>query len=152
MKRARPMESMTSHYDSLFLHVVTKAVVPLIQIFALYVITHGHYSPGGGFQGGVMLAASILLLRVTLGEASYQRFPREAGLAIAGVATLLFCLLGFASVAFGGNFLEYGMAVPGADPVVLRYWGIFWAEVFIGFLVWGALVAIYDAMATGGVE
>ncbi|TVP73954.1 MAG: sodium:proton antiporter [Gemmatimonadales bacterium] len=146
------MKSLTSHYDSLFLHVVTKAIVPLIQIFALYVITHGHYSPGGGFQGGVMMAASILLLRITLGEASYRRFPREAGLAIAGVATLLFCLLGFASVVFGGNFLEYGMAVPGADPVRLRYWGIFWAEVFIGFLVWGALVAIYDALVTGGVE
>ena len=38
------------------------------------------------------------------------------------------------------------------DAVDLRYWGIFFAEVFIGFLVWGALVAIYDAMNTGGME
>lgn len=144
--------SMTSRYDSVFVHVVSKGIVPLVQIFAFYVITHGHYSPGGGFQGGVMLAASIILLRISIGEESYERFPREAGLVVAGVGSLLFALLGFISMAFGGNFLEYGYAVPGMDPVDLRYWGIFFAEVFIGFLVWGALVAIYDAMNTGGME
>ena len=143
---------MTSRFDSLFLEVVVKAMVPLIQVFAFYVITHGHYSPGGGFQGGVMLAASIIILRITFGEESYHRFPREAGLALAGAGALAFALLGFASVAFGGNFLEYPLTVPGADPVALRYWGIFFAEVFIGFLVWGALVAIYDALETGGME
>jgi multicomponent Na+:H+ antiporter subunit B len=31
---------------------VSSFLVPFIQIFALYVITHGHYGPGGGFQGG----------------------------------------------------------------------------------------------------
>jgi multicomponent Na+:H+ antiporter subunit B len=144
--------SMTSRYDSLFLHVVAKGIVPLVQIFAFYVITHGHYSPGGGFQGGVMLAASIVLLRISIGEDSYRRFPREAGLILTGFGSLAFALLGFASVLFGGNFLEYGYAVPGMDAVDLRYWGIFFAEVFIGFLVWGALVAIYDAMNTGGME
>ena len=143
---------MTSRFDSLFLEVVVKAMVPLIQVFAFYVITHGHYSTGGGFQGGVMLAASIIILRVTFGEESYHRFPREAGIVLAGVGALAFAVLGFASVIFGGNFLEYPLVVPGADPVVLRYWGIFFAEVFIGFLVWGALVAIYDALETGGVE
>jgi multicomponent Na+:H+ antiporter subunit B len=143
---------MTSRFDSPFLEVVVKAMVPLIQVFAFYVITHGHYSPGGGFQGGVMLAASIIILRITFGEESFDRFPREAGIAIAGIGALAFALLGFASMIFGGNFLEYALAVPGADPVVLRYWGIFFAEVFIGFLVWGALVAIYDALETGGVE
>lgn len=143
---------MTSRYDSVFVHVVVKGVVPLVQIFAFYVITHGHYSPGGGFQGGVMLAASIVLLRISIGEESYARFPREAGLALAGIGTLAFTLLGFASMLFGGNFLEYAYVVPGMDPVDLRYWGIFFAEVFIGLLVWGALVAIYDAMNTGGME
>ena len=143
---------MTSRFESVFLYVVARAMVPLIQVFAFYVITHGHYSPGGGFQGGVMLAASIILLRVSLGEESYERFPREAGIVIAGFGALAFALLGFMSMLFGGNFLEYAYAVPGMAADELRYWGIFFAEVFIGFLVWGALVAIYDALETGGVE
>jgi len=143
---------MTSRFESIFLFVVARAMVPLIQIFAFYVITHGHYSPGGGFQGGVMLAASIILLRISIGEESYERFPREAGIVIGGFGALAFALLGFASMLFGGNFLEYALAVPGMGAEELRYWGIFFAEVFIGFLVWGALVAIYDALESGGVE
>jgi multicomponent Na+:H+ antiporter subunit B len=141
---------VTSRYDSLFLHTVAKAIVPVIQIFAFYVITHGHYSPGGGFQGGVMLAASIILLRISIGEDSFERFPKEAAIALAAVGALAFALLGFLPQLFGGNFLEYGAAVPGMDAPELRYWGIFFAEVFIGFIVWGALVAIYDALASGG--
>ena len=43
---------MIRREDSVIVHVVTRVMVPLIQIFALYVIFHGHYSPGGGFQGG----------------------------------------------------------------------------------------------------
>jgi len=143
---------VTSRYDSIFLDRVARAIVPVVQIFAFYVITHGHYSPGGGFQGGVILAASIILLRISTGEESFERFPRQAGIGLAGVGALLFALLGFLPLLFGGAFLEYGMAIPGMDPVTLRYWGIFFAELFIGFLVWGALVAIYDALTTGGVD
>lgn len=141
---------MTRHYESLFLHVVVKAIVPLIQVFAFYVITHGHYSPGGGFQGGVMLAASIILLRLTRGEESYRRFPRDAAIALAGAGALGFAWLGFAPVLAGGNFLEYAAFLPMLEPAEARYWGIFFAELFIGLLVWGALVSIYDALGSGG--
>lgn len=146
------MTRLTGRYESVFLEVVTRAVVPLIQIFAFYVITHGHYSPGGGFQGGVMLAASIILLRIAIGEESYRRFPPGAGIALGGLGALGFAVIGFLPLLSGGNFLEYGAAIPGLSAVDLRYWGIFWAEVFIGFLVWGSLVAIYDALDTGGEE
>jgi multicomponent Na+:H+ antiporter subunit B len=141
---------MRGRFESVFLDVVARAMVPVIQIFAFYVITHGHYSPGGGFQGGVMLAASVILLRIALGEESYRRFSPEAGIYLAGFGALAFALLGFGSLLTGGNFLEYGALVPAMEPETLRYWGIFLAEVFIGLLVWGALVAIYDALATGG--
>jgi multicomponent Na+:H+ antiporter subunit B len=143
---------MTARFESKFLEVVTVSMVPLIQVFAFYIITHGHYSPGGGFQGGVMLAGSIILLRISQGEDSYRRFPPVAGVYLAGFGALFFALLGFASLVFGGNFLQYEYAVPGMGPEELRYWGIFFAEVFIGFLVWGALVAIFDALVTGGEE
>ncbi len=143
---------MTSRYDSLFLDVVSRAIVPLIQIFALYVVTHGHYDPGGGFQGGVMLAASTILLRISQGEESYRRFSPSAGLYLAGFATLGIALWGFSSMLFGGTFLEHGYAIPGIDGVTLRYWGIFVVEVLIGFLVWGSLVAIYYGLTTGGMD
>jgi multicomponent Na+:H+ antiporter subunit B len=143
---------MTSIYDSLFLHVVARAIVPIIQVFAFYVITHGHYSPGGGFQGGVMLAASIILLRISIGEESFRRFPRDAGIVLAAVGALCFALLGLLPVLFGGSFLDYGREFFWLASPTAHYWGIFLAEVFIGLLVWGALVAIYDALASGAEE
>ncbi|NVM57303.1 MAG: sodium:proton antiporter, partial [Desulfobacterales bacterium] len=46
----------------LIIKTVCRLLIPFIQLFALYVIAHGHHSPGGGFQGGVILGASIMLL------------------------------------------------------------------------------------------
>ena len=51
--------------DSLIIRQASRIMVPFMQIFALYVIAHGHYSPGGGFQGGVILGASVILLCIS---------------------------------------------------------------------------------------
>ena len=45
--------------------ITCRIAVPLVQIFALYVVAHGHHSPGGGFQGGVMLGASFILIALS---------------------------------------------------------------------------------------
>ena len=48
--------------------IVTNTVrllVPVIQIFAFYVLAHGHVSPGGGFQGGVLMGASFILVALS---------------------------------------------------------------------------------------
>jgi len=137
---------MMDRYGSVVVELVSRAVVPAIQLFAIYVITHGHYSPGGGFQGGVLLAASILLLRLTQGrEESSRRFPPGLAFALAPLGILLFVLTGLVSVSQGGAFLDYGyLPFPGASPAALRYYGILVVEVGIALTVWGTLVAIFD--------
>ena len=48
--------------------IVTNTVrllIPVIQIFAFYVLAHGHVSPGGGFQGGVLMGASFILVALS---------------------------------------------------------------------------------------
>lgn len=137
---------MIDRYQSVVVELVSRAVVPAVQLFALYVITHGHYGPGGGFQGGVLLAASIILLRLTLGrEESFRRFPPGVAIALAAVSLLLFILTGLVSVALGGAFLDYGrLPLPGASPAALRYYGILVVEIAIALTVFGTLVAIFD--------
>ena len=56
---------MTGKVDNPIVTLVSRLISPFIMLFALYVIFHGHYSPGGGFQGGTMLAAAVLLLRLS---------------------------------------------------------------------------------------
>ena len=43
------------------LRIVSKLLIPLITIYAFYVHFHGEYSPGGGFQAGVIYAVGIIL-------------------------------------------------------------------------------------------
>lgn len=139
---------MIQRYDSTIIDVITRINVPLIRIFGLYVIFHGHYSPGGGFQGGVILAVSVILMRLALGrEESYRRFPPQAGLVLASAGVLVFGLTGLVPFLRGADFLDYGhLPVPGLEAAARRYWGILTVEVGIGFGVWGALVAIFDKL------
>jgi len=58
------------------LRVISKFLIPLIALFALYVQFHGDYGPGGGFQAGVIMAASIILYALVFGlEATKKAFP-----------------------------------------------------------------------------
>jgi multicomponent Na+:H+ antiporter subunit B len=45
-------------YDSLVVRFAARVQAPLLQLYGIYVLLHGHYSPGGGFQAGAALAAS----------------------------------------------------------------------------------------------
>lgn len=139
---------MIRRYDSVIIDVITRINVPLIRIFGLYVIFHGHYSPGGGFQGGVILAASVILLRLALGrEESYARFAPRTALVLAALGVTVFGLTGLLPVLLGGQFLDYGrLPIPGTEEPLRRYWGILVVEVGIGMGVWGALVAIFDKL------
>ncbi|MDP3063762.1 MAG: MnhB domain-containing protein [Chloroflexota bacterium] len=141
---------MTDRYPSAIVDLVSRAVTPAIQLFALYVVFHGHYSPGGGFQGGVLLTASIILLRLTQGrEESFRSFPTSLAMALAALGVLLFILTGLASMFLGGAFLDYAyLPSLGASEPVLRYFGILTVEVGVALAVWGTLVIIYDQLGT----
>ena len=58
---------MIDRHQSLIVKTVCRRLVPFIQLFGLYVVIHGHTSPGGGFQGGVILGASFILLAIAYG-------------------------------------------------------------------------------------
>jgi len=136
-----------TRHPSIIMDVVVRIMVPVIQIFALYVIFHGHYSPGGGFQGGALLAASVLLQRVVLGqERSQPSFRRGLAMPFAITGILLYLITGLGDMPFGGNFLEYDMLPFGMAPDWLHNTGILLVEIGIAFAVMGALVSIFDEL------
>ncbi|MEO0786618.1 MAG: MnhB domain-containing protein, partial [Pseudomonadota bacterium] len=55
------------------LRVVAKTLIPFITIFAFYVHFHGEYSPGGGFQAGVIFAVGIILYALIFGVSAALR-------------------------------------------------------------------------------
>ena len=137
---------MNERYHNTIVDGVARVIVPFIQIFALYVIIHGHYGPGGGFQGGVILAASMMLLRLALGEEQeHQRFSPTAAAAMASMGILIYAAAGVIPMAFGGAFLDYGhLPLSGLAEPERRSLGILIVEIGVGMVVWGTLVIIFD--------
>lgn len=142
---------MRDPFQSPIVLLGARLLSPYIMVFGWYVIFHGHYSPGGGFQGGALLAASLLLIRVAGGSRLAELQIREFAttpLAVIGVA--IYFATGLAAVLAGGYFLDYELLpIPGMDPGWLRYTGILIIEVGIGLAVMAILVMIYDNMVRG---
>jgi len=133
-------------YQSIIVQTICSLLIPFIQLFALYVIVHGHYGPGGGFQGGVLLAVSVILQRLYLGtEVSCRKFPPKLAMVLAAVGMLIFGLAGLIPMVIGGAFLDYSyLPIPWVHGAELRALGILIVEIGIGLAVFGTLVLIFD--------
>jgi multicomponent Na+:H+ antiporter subunit B len=140
---------MTGPSNSLIIKVVSRTLSGLIQIFAFYVIFHGHYSPGGGFQGGALLAASIILLRMTEGrEGSQSEFKSSLATPLSATGALIFALIGFMAMLGGGPYLDLKFAPwPGLAPAGVRSLDILLIEVGVALAVMATLISIFDDLA-----
>lgn len=142
---------MKNRIDSPIVLLGCRLLSPYIMLFGFYVLIHGHYSPGGGFQGGALLGASFLLMRVAGGdEVARLQLKEHLAQPIAIIGVAIYFLTGLVSILFGGNFLDYSyLPIPGMDPEWLRYTGILIIEVGIGLAVMATFIMIYDNMVRG---
>lgn len=139
---------MIGAYPSVVVRVVCAALSPFILLFGLYIIAHGHYGPGGGFAGGVFVAAAAILPRMTLEqELAYRLAPPWLGPAAGGFGMLLFLIVATVPLALGGDFLDYAVVeVAGVAASRVRYLGILVVEVAVGIAVFGSIVLIFDVL------
>lgn len=125
--------------------LVSRTLSPFIMLFAFYVIFHGHYSPGGGFQGGTMLAAAVILIRLAAGgDIAQLQFPRTLALPLGAAGVLIYFGTGVAAMLGGGQFLDYAHLPFSGAAAALRSLGILLVEIGVGLAVVGILVSIYD--------
>ena len=102
--RARPA-AMEHH---LVLRVVTRSLIPLILIFALYIQFHGDYGPGGGFQAGVIFGAAIILYTLIFGLTKAERVIAPLFLRyMMAAGVLIYGGTGVLSLLLGGEFLGW---------------------------------------------
>jgi multicomponent Na+:H+ antiporter subunit B len=137
-------------YNQIIL-TVSGVVSPFIMLFGLYVVFHGHYSPGGGFQGGTLLAAGLLLIRLAAGfDIAQLQFKRILGTPLGSAGVLIYFGTGFLAMVSGGEFLNYGfLPFAGFTAAGLRSLGILMVEIGVGLAVMAILVAIYDDLLEG---
>ena len=150
------MELQVSHRkpDVIPKHTV-RLLVPIIQLFALYVLAHGHSSPGGGFQGGVIMGASFILIALIWDvDRALTRFSEKMAIACSGIGILIYAGFGLGPMFFGDEFLNYGVLykiLPATDsPEMARYYGMLCVEVGVMFTVTSVMYLIYALLATRG--
>ncbi|MDR2831537.1 MAG: Na(+)/H(+) antiporter subunit B [Rickettsiales bacterium] len=124
------------------LNAVAFLIVPFIILFGLYIQFHGDYTPGGGFQAGIIIASGIILYSMLFGISttlkaipySVMRFTNVLGILIYGGT-------GVATILLGQNFLSYDTL--SASNVVGQKLGIFLVELSVAFTVYSSMLIIY---------
>ena len=86
------------------LRVTAKMLIPYLLLFALYVQFHGDYGPGGGFQAGAIVAASVILYALLEGEAAALRaLPMHVLKWLVAGGALLYGAVGVAGLFFAAS-------------------------------------------------
>lgn len=97
---------------SLIVKTITRLTVGAILLYGIYIVTHGHLSPGGGFAGGVIIALSLVHLMLAYGrDTALGKVPKATMHIFEGVGAILFlaiAVLGFTGGYFFLNVLPKG--------------------------------------------
>jgi multicomponent Na+:H+ antiporter subunit B len=130
---------------TLIVKKTTQLIAGMILMYGIYVIVHGHLTPGGGFAGGVVMAGSLIVIILAYGGDFLKLVKEETGTTIIeSLATILVIMTASAGFIFGtgiffNNFLPKGIVGHLVSAGVLPLYNIFVgtevaASIFIIFL------------------
>ncbi|MCB1723442.1 MAG: sodium:proton antiporter [Gammaproteobacteria bacterium] len=103
---------------------------PIVILLGVYIFANGHLTPGGGFQGGAVIASATLLLFLSLPQSRLRHGLLSATESLSGFGYVVIGVLG---IALAGGFLdnrvlplgEYGrLFSAGAIPVIYTFIGL----------------------------
>ena len=127
-------------------------MVPFIQLYGIYIVLHGHLSPGGGFSGGAIFGASLVLLAVSFNlEVGARQISEDVSSILESGGALGFVLTGLVSVAVGGHFLANRAAgfPMGEAGELFSSGAIMIITVFLGFKVASTIVSFFFHIIEG---
>ena len=97
---------------SVIVKTITRLTVGLILLYGIYIVSHGHVSPGGGFAGGVIIALSFIHIMLAYGkETAFKKLSKSTASLLESAGALMFlaiALLGFTGGYFFLNFISKG--------------------------------------------
>ena len=136
--------------NDLILQTAARVLVPPIIIFGIYVILGGHLGPGGGFSGGAIIGAGLILYLNAFGFQKTERFFTEKVYKVLSVCALgCYCLAKSYSFYTGANHIEsvIPLGTPGA---ILSSGLILILNICVGVVVAGTMYTFYVMFRKGG--
>lgn len=133
--------------EQVVLRVIAKLLIPFILLFGFYVIIHGEVSPGGGFQGGVILASAFILYGIIFGTKESQRvLSSRVSDALMSVGVFVYAGVGVAAMILGGTYLDYNR-FDLMNPPAGQALGIFLVEIGIAITVAAVMITLFNELA-----
>jgi len=131
---------------TLIVKTITRLTVGLILLFGIYIVLHGHVSPGGGFAGGVIIALSFIHLMLAFGrEVALKKLSEAWASILESLGALMF--LGIAILGFVGGYFFFNFFLQKGKPFELFSAGIIpLCNIAICLKVGAGLFAIFVAL------
>ncbi len=144
---SRKMLPVSSRGLSFIVKRTLGIITPFIALFSIYVITHGHLTPGGGFQGGVIFAAISIIFSIVYGSAfDYRRYSPQMKTAFETVGALTFLGLGIAGIFMEGYFLHNLGFLTAETGTLISAGSIPYINMGVGLKVGAGLAIIFYSM------
>ncbi len=136
--------------NDVILQTAARILVPPIFIFGIYVILCGHLGPGGGFSGGAIIGAGLILYLNAFGFAKTERFFTAKTYKVLSVSALgCYCLAKSYSFYTGANHIE--SVIPLGEPGAILSSGlILLLNICVGTVVAGTMYTFYVMFRKGG--
>ncbi len=132
--------------NNAILRIMARFLIPLILMLALYIQFHGEYSPGGGFQAGLVFASGWILYVLIYGlERGLSAIPLDAMYKLCAAGVLIYALTGVAGVVMGGLFLEFTPLLD--SPQSAQQAGIIIVELGVGVTVASVSMLLFALFA-----
>lgn len=133
------------YFESPVVMTTVRLVAPFTLTYGIFVTAHGAESPGGGFQGGVIVASAVVLIAFAFGVRPTVEWADErvlVGLFATGI--LAFGAAAVVTLPFGGSLLRVD-----AFPVSTKY-AVEGIEAFIGAVVAGVVTSLFFSLSESG--
>lgn len=130
------------------LYTIVKLMLPVIVVYGIFVILHGHVTPGGGFSGGAILGAALILYGLTFGQAaSLKLFPESVSKRLESGGVLVFIGIGLFGLVLGGAFLTNAGVFPLGEPGNIISGGMIpLLMIAIGIKVGSTMMTLFNAL------
>lgn len=142
-------ERIEEKYPNIILKTVAKMVAPFIIMYGAYVILNGHISPGGGFSGGAIIGAGLILISLGTGRKTTKKFFNfKVFTAITSCSLLSYAGLKTYSFYTGAHHIETGVPL-GTPGAILSSGFILPLNIFVGLIVACTMFGFYSLFTKG---
>jgi len=132
---------------TLIVKKTTQLMAGLIFLYGIYVIIHGHLTPGGGFAGGVLIAGSFILLILANGSDFMKLTKEEMGSTIyENLAILIAAFLAVSGMLFGAKIFFLNWLPKGTLGELVSAGMLPLYNIFIGIEVAASILSIFLAL------